>query len=60
MPKDATKNIERYKVRGGQFNEFDYSQNQKALADENLEPAVKNAAKKTTKSKKAAKAQKKK
>jgi len=32
MPKDATKNIDRYKVRGGQFNEFEYSENQKALA----------------------------
>ena len=32
MPKDATKNIDRYKVRGGQFNEFEYSENQKGLA----------------------------
>ena len=31
MPKDATKNVDRYKVRGGQFNEFEYSENQKAL-----------------------------
>jgi len=31
MPKDATKNIDRYKVRGGQLNEFEYSENQKAL-----------------------------
>ena len=31
MPKDATKNIDRYKVRGGQFNEFEYGENQKAL-----------------------------
>ena len=34
MPKDATKNIDRYKVRGGQLNEFEYSKNQKALAGE--------------------------
>jgi hypothetical protein len=32
MPKDATKNVDRYKVRGGQLNEFEYTQNQKALA----------------------------
>ena len=33
MPKDATKNIDRYKVRGGQLNEFEYTQNQKAVAE---------------------------
>jgi hypothetical protein len=32
MPKDATKNIDRYKIRGGQINEFEYTENQKALA----------------------------
>ena len=32
MPKDATKNIDRYKIRGGQLNEFEYAENQKALA----------------------------
>jgi len=32
MPKDATKNVDRYKIRGGQLNEFEYSENQKALA----------------------------
>ena len=32
MPKDATKNVDRYKVRGGQLNEFEYAENQKALA----------------------------
>ena len=31
MPKDATKNVDRYKIQGGQFNEFEYSENQKAL-----------------------------
>ena len=34
MPKDATKNIDRYKIKGGQLNEFDFHQNQ-----ENLSPA---------------------
>ena len=32
MPKDATKNVDRYKIRGGTLNEFEYSENQKALA----------------------------
>ena len=31
MPKDATKNVDRYKIRGGTLNEFEYSENQKAL-----------------------------
>jgi len=34
MPKDASKNIDRYKIRGGQLNEFEYAENQKALAGE--------------------------
>ena len=33
MPKDASKNIDRYKIRGGQLNEFEYAQSQKALAE---------------------------
>jgi hypothetical protein len=33
MPKDATKNVDRYKVRGGQLNEFEFTQGQKALAE---------------------------
>ena len=32
MPKDATKNVDRYKVRGGQLNEFEFHQNQGAAA----------------------------
>jgi hypothetical protein len=32
MPKDATKNVDRYKIRGGTLNEFEYTENQKALA----------------------------
>jgi hypothetical protein len=32
MPKDASKNIDRYKIQGGQLNEFEYTENQKALA----------------------------
>ena len=32
MPKDVTKNVDRYKIRGGLLNEFEYSENQRALA----------------------------
>ena len=34
MPKDATKNIDRYKVRGGELNEFDFHQNQEEFAEQ--------------------------
>lgn len=33
MPKDATKNVDAYKIRGGQLNEFEFTQSQKALAE---------------------------
>ena len=32
MPKDPTKNVDRYKIRGGQLNEFEYTENQGELA----------------------------
>ena len=28
MPKDATKNVDRYKIRGGDINEFEFHKNQ--------------------------------
>jgi hypothetical protein len=34
MPKDAKKNIDRYKIRGGELNEFDFHQNQKDYVGE--------------------------
>ena len=34
MPKDPTKNVDRYKIRGGHLNEFEYTENQGALADQ--------------------------
>ena len=60
MPKDPTKNVDRYKVRGGQLNEFEYTQSQEAFAEDKQQsgaqlipgtppekqPAVKKAAKK--------------
>ena len=41
MPKDATKNVDRYKVRGGQLNEFEYTENQKALAGKKVKGGAK-------------------
>jgi hypothetical protein len=34
MPKDATKNIDRYKIRGGTLNEFEFAENQEQLAEQ--------------------------
>ena len=33
MPKDPSKNVDRYKIRGGTLNEFEFTQNQEALAE---------------------------
>ena len=52
MPKDATKNVDRYKIRGGQLNEFEYNQNQEQFAEQKGKPPT---AKKGTKSAKKAK-----
>ena len=41
MPKDATKNVDRYKIRGGTLNEFEYTENQKALAGKKAKPGAK-------------------
>jgi len=41
MPKDASKNVDRYKVRGGQLNEFEYTENQKALAEKKSQGGAK-------------------
>jgi hypothetical protein len=34
MPKDATKNVDRYKVRGGTFNEFEFAENQEQFSEQ--------------------------
>jgi len=34
MPKDVTKNIDRYKIRGGTINEFEFAENQEELAEQ--------------------------
>jgi hypothetical protein len=41
MPKDATKNVDRYKIRGGTLNEFEYTENQKALAGKKAKSGAK-------------------
>jgi hypothetical protein len=34
MPKDPTKNVDRYKIRGGVINEYEYHENQQALGQD--------------------------
>lgn len=34
MPKDVTKNIDRYKIRGGTINEFEFAENQEDFAEQ--------------------------
>jgi hypothetical protein len=64
MPKDATKNVDRYKVRGGELNEFDFHQNQEAFAEPqkaqaaNLIPGTPPEARKPVKATKTSKATK--
>jgi len=43
MPKVATKNVDRYKVRGGELNEFDFHQNQQSYADQQAKKVSKAA-----------------
>ena len=33
MPKDPKKNVDRFKVRGGEINEYDFARQQKAVAE---------------------------
>jgi hypothetical protein len=62
MPKDPTKNLDRYKIRGGTLNEFELAENQEAYEGQNSKRDGKlipgtppEKAKKATKSKKASK-----
>ena len=45
MPKDPKRNVDRYKVRGGDLNEFDFHQRQEEFAE--TKPRTKGAAKGT-------------
>jgi hypothetical protein len=64
MPKDPTKNVDRYKVRGGELNEFDFHQNQEEFAQPqeaqaaNLIPGTPPEARKPAKITKTSKAKK--
>jgi hypothetical protein len=60
MPKDAKKNVDRYKIRGGDLNEFEFHQNQASVKEslpgnKKAVKAVKGAAAKTSAGKKARK-----
>ena len=50
MPKDPTKNVDRYKIRGGVINEYEYHENQQATKVSEPQKGTK-----STKPKKAAK-----
>lgn len=47
MPKDASKNVDRYKVRGGHLNEYEYSQNQQDAATEKRQSSTNKRPKKS-------------
>jgi hypothetical protein len=50
MPKDPAKNVDRYKIRGGTINEYEYHENQQAQAEDKPQKGTK-----STQTKKAAK-----
>ena len=54
MPKDAKKNVDRFKVDGGHLNEFEFHQNQ-GQVKESAKPEKGAAAKKKSATKKAGK-----
>jgi hypothetical protein len=64
MPKDPTKHVDRYKIRGGQLNEFELHQSQeeyakdKALTGKQLIPVKASKGTKGTKATKSTKATK--
>lgn len=49
MPKDPAKNIDRYKIRGGVINEYEYHENQQTIAETGPQKGTK-----STRTKKAA------
>jgi len=42
MPKDPTKNVDRYKVRGGVIDEYEYHENQQVLAKDGPQKGTQN------------------
>ena len=61
MPKDPSRNVDRYKIRGGHLNEFDFHKQQEEFAEQraksvsNLIPGTPPEAAKGTKAAKASK-----
>jgi hypothetical protein len=61
MPKDAKKNVDRYKIRGGDLNEFEFHQNQAQVKEpvsggkKSAKPGKGTTSKKTSAKKKAKK-----
>ena len=53
MPKDATKNVDRYKIRGGDINEFEFHKNQEQVVATKSTKGTKKAASKKGAAKKA-------
>lgn len=49
MPKDAKKNVDRYKIRGGDLNEFEFRQNQGQVKESTDPNSGGGAAKKSAK-----------
>ena len=49
MPKDPTKNVDRYKIRGGVINEYEYHENQQATKVSEPQKGTKSTTTKTTK-----------
>lgn len=41
MPKDPAKNVDRYKIRGGMINEYEYHENQQAQAEDKPQKGTK-------------------
>jgi hypothetical protein len=60
MPKDATKNVDRYKVRGGQLNEFDFARKQEEFAEQDTKITKATKGTKGTKANKSGSAKKRK
>jgi hypothetical protein len=65
MPKDPSKNVDRYKIRGGTLNEFEFDENQEAYEEQKSKRGAKlipgtppEAAKKKTVTKRGASAKK--
>jgi hypothetical protein len=49
MPKDATKNVDRYKTRGGQLNEFELAQDREEFKQGAKKPTTKDKPQKGSK-----------